>query len=95
MSTAPQAVRRPPNPIAVLIRIIVITLAFAILGLGVGGLFGIISVSLINLSGQSTNMYMALFAGGLPGAAVGALVGLIVIVRLEWKAMRAPSDQQA
>jgi hypothetical protein len=88
VSTAPKTARKSVNPILVMVRVVVITLAFGILGLGLGGFFGIIGVSIINLAGQPINMYMALFAGALPGAAVGLLVGLVVMIRFERKAMR-------
>ena len=95
MSAAAQPVPRPPNPIAMLIRIVVITIAFAILGLGVGGLFGIVALSIINLTGEPMNMTLALFAGGLPAAAVGAVVGLILILRSERRALRKLPQEPA
>jgi hypothetical protein len=79
---------RGPNPLAIAVRVIVITLAFAILGLGAGGLFGIIAVSVINLAGEPVNMYLALFAGGVPGALIGAVVGLVLIIRSERQVLR-------
>lgn len=83
--------RRRPNPVAVLIRIVVVTIAFGVLGLGVGGLLGIISISIISLVGEHTDMSMALFAGALPGAVIGALVGLALIVRSEINTSRGVS----
>lgn len=71
-----------------LIRVVVITLAFAILGLGLGGFFGIVALSIINLSGEPMNMFLALFAGGVPGAVIGAAVGLVLILRSERQALR-------
>lgn len=88
MSAAAQPVPRGPNPIAILLRVVIITFAFAILGLGMGGFFGIVALSVINLTGEPVNMYMALFAGGLPGALIGGVVGLVLIIRSERKALR-------
>lgn len=88
MSAAAQPVPHGPNPIAILIRIIVITIAFAILGLGLGGFFGIVALSVINLTGEPINMYMALFAGGFPGALIGGVVGLVLIIRSERMALK-------
>ena len=48
MSSAAAPFRRRPSPILVLIRVLVVTAAFGILGLGFGGLMGIIGVSIIN-----------------------------------------------
>jgi len=89
MSTAPQQAQRRANPLVIVLRIVVVTLAFGVLGLGLGGLFGIISIAIINLAGQTTDMSMALFAGGAPGAVIGALTGLVLMIRSEWQANRA------
>ncbi len=88
MSTAPAPSRRRPNPIAVLVRVVVVTVAFGVLGLGVGGLLGIIAITVINMAGQPTDMYLALFFGALPGAVIAAAVGLVMIVRSERKIFR-------
>jgi hypothetical protein len=56
--------------------------------MGVGGLMGIIGVSIISAAGVPTDMYMALFAGAIPGAVVGLALGLVAIIRSERKAMR-------
>ena len=89
MSTAPQQAKRRANPLVILLRIVIVTLAFGILGLGLGGLFGIISIAIINLAGQTTDMSMALFAGGAPGAVIGLLTGLVLMVRSERHAIQA------
>ena len=89
MSTAPQPVQRRVNPLVIVLRVVVVTLAFGVLGLGLGGLFGIISIAIINLAGQTTDMSMALFAGGAPGAVIGVLTGLVLMIRSEWQANRA------
>lgn len=88
MSTAPQVAHRAPNPVGILLRIVIITGAFAILGLGLGGFFGIVALSIIKLFGEAADMYLALFAGGLPGAVIGAVVGLVLILRSERDAFR-------
>ncbi|MGH9521496.1 MAG: hypothetical protein ACRD3E_03070 [Terriglobales bacterium] len=88
MSSAAQPAPRPPNPIGILVRVVVITIAFAVLGLGLGGLFGIVALTVINLTGEPINMTLALFAGGLPGAVIGGIVGLVLIVRSERQALR-------
>ena len=88
LNTAAAPARKRPNPVLILVRVIVVTIAFGVLGMGVGGLLGIISISVINLAGELTDMSMALFAGALPGAVIGALVGLVVIIRSERSAMR-------
>lgn len=93
MSTAPQIAHQTPNPVGILIRIVIITGAFAILGLGLGGFFGIVAVSIIRMAGQSVDMYLALFAGGLPGAVIGAAVGLVLILRSERDAFRKAHSQ--
>ena len=89
MSTAPQQAKRRANPLVILLRIVIVTLAFGILGLGLGGLFGIISIAIINLAGQTTDMSMALFAGGAPGAVIGLLTGVVLMVRSERQAFQA------
>ena len=87
MNSAAVPTRKRSNPIAVLVRVVVVTVAFGVLGLGFGGLLGILAISVINLAGEPTDMSMALFAGAMPGAVIGALVGLVVIVRSERRAM--------
>ena len=87
MNSAAVPARKRANPIAILIRVVVVTVAFGVLGLAFGGLLGIIAISVINLAGAPTDMSMALFAGAMPGAVIGALVGLVVIVRSERRAM--------
>jgi hypothetical protein len=90
MSTAPQlAPSHAPNPVGIVLRIAIITGAFAILGLGLGGFFGIVGLSIIKLTGEAVDMYMALFVGGLPGAVIGAAVGFVLILRSEREAFRA------
>ena len=79
---------RRPNPVLVVVRVIVVTVAFAILGLGVGGLMGIVGVSIINAAGVPTDMYMALFAGAIPAAVIALLIGFALIVRSERQALR-------
>jgi hypothetical protein len=87
VNSAAVPARKRANPIAILMRVAAVTVAFGVLGLGLGGLLGIIAISVINLVGEPTDMYMALFAGAMPGAVIGALVGLVVIVRSERRAM--------
>ncbi len=80
--------RRRTNPVVVLIRVIVVTVAFGILGGGVGALMGIIGVAIINAAGVPTDMSMALFTGAVPGGLIGAVIGFVVIVRSERRAMQ-------
>ena len=87
VNSAAVPARKRANPIAILIRVVVVTFAFGVLGFAFGGLLGIIAISVINLAGAPTDMSMALFAGAMPGAVIGALVGLVVIVRSERRAM--------
>ena len=115
MSSAAAPAPRRPNPVAVLIRVVVVTLAFGVLGLGIGGLLGIIAKSttrlpsastiasrgssrgrtaaMVNPSGNTADMSFALFAGGVPGAAIGLLVGFAIIVRSEQAAFRNASGK--
>lgn len=95
MSTTAQPAVHAPNPIAILIRVVVITLAFAILGLGLGGFFGILGLSVANLAGERVDMILALFAGGVPGAMIGGVLGLVLIVRSERKALRKDATRAA
>lgn len=95
MNTAAAPARQRPNPMLVVIRVVVATIAFAVLGLGFGGLLGVIAVSVINLAGEPTDMFMALFAGGLPGAVIGGLVGLVTIIRSEAHAVRKQTPKLA
>ncbi len=88
MNSAATPVRRRPNPAVVLIRVIVVTVAFGVLGGGVGGVMGIIGVAIINAAGVPTNMYMAIIAGVIPGALIAGVVGLVVIVRSERKVLQ-------
>ena len=88
MNSAAVPARRRPNPVLVLVRVIVVTVAFAVLGLGVGGLMGIIGVSIMNAAGAPTDMEMAIFVGAMPGAVIAAAIGLVVIVRSERKAFQ-------
>jgi glucose-6-phosphate-specific signal transduction histidine kinase len=89
---AAQPVRkRRVNPIAVLVRVVVITIAFGVLGGGLGVLMGIIGISVINLAGEHTDMGMALFVGALPGLVIGAAVGMIIVISSERKALRQAS----
>ncbi len=89
MNSAATPAPRGTNPVLVLVRLIVVTIAFGVLGMGVGGLMGIVVVSIINATGLAMDMYMALFGGAVPGALIGAAVGLVVIVRSERKAIQA------
>lgn len=86
VNSAAVPARKRRNPIAIVIRVAVVTVAFGVLGLAFGGLLGIIAISVINLAGEPTNMSMVLFTGAMPGAVIGALVGLVVIVRSETRA---------
>lgn len=72
-----------------LVRVIVVTVAFGVLGMGVGGLMGIIGISIMNAAGIATDMDLAIFVGALPGAVIAAVVGLVVIVRSERQNLRA------
>ena len=89
MSTAASPVPRRPNPILILVRVMVVTVAFAVLGGGVGALMGIIGVAVTNAAGVPTDMQMAICAGAMPGAAISAVVGLVVIIVSERKHARA------
>lgn len=80
--------QRHPNPVLVLVRVIVVTVAFGVLGLGIGGLIGIIGVSIMKVAGVATDMDLAIFVGALPGAVIGAAVGFVVIVRSEKQALK-------
>lgn len=89
MSTAAAPVpRRRSNPVVALIRFLIITVAFAILGGGLGTLMGIVGLSIINVAGEHTNMGLALFFGALPGLVIGALAGMVVIIIFERRAAR-------
>ena len=88
MNSASSPVRKRSNAFAIVARVVVMTAAFGVLGLGLGGLMGILAVSIMNLAGQQIDMEMALFAGGVPGAAIGVLVGLVIIVRSERRTLR-------
>jgi hypothetical protein len=88
LSEAAAPARRKPNLVLALVRVIVMTVAFGVLGMGVGGLLGIIAVAVINMAGVATDMSMALFAGAMPGAVIGALMGFAVIVRSERQAIK-------
>ena len=85
MSTAAAPARKRFNPLAFVVRVVVITIAFGVLGGGIGVLMGIVGISIINLAGQQTDMGMALFVGALPGVAIGACVGFVVILGSERK----------
>ena len=87
-AAAAPAPGRGANPIAVLVRVMVITVAFGILGGGLGALMGILGVTIINLAGQQTDMGIVLFVGAVPGFVIGAAVGLTVIVSSERRAAR-------
>jgi len=87
VNSAAVPARKRANPIAILIRVVVVTFAFGVLGFAFGGLLGIIAISVINLAGAPTDMSMALFAGAMPGAVIGVLVGLVVIVKSEHRAL--------
>lgn len=86
MSAAAVPERRRANPALILIRIVVVTVAFGVLGMGLGGLLGIVGISVINLAGEHTDMSFALFFGVVPGAAIGAVLGLAVMIRSEIQA---------
>ncbi len=89
MSSAPApARRRRTNPFAVVVRVVVITVAFGVLGGGIGVLMGILGISVINMVGEHTDMGLALFVGALPGLAIGAVVGFIIVIGSERKAVR-------
>jgi hypothetical protein len=87
-TAATPAPRDRSNPIAVLVRIIVITVAFGILGGGLGALMGILGISIINLAGEHTDMGLAIFVGALPGLVIGAIVGFVVVIAWERRAAR-------
>jgi hypothetical protein len=87
MSAEAVRARRKPSLVLALVRIVVFTAAFAVLGFALGGLMGIVAIAVINLAGERTDMVMALFAGALPGAGIGLAVGFIVMVRSEMKAI--------
>ena len=88
MNSASSPVRKRSNPFAIVARVVVMSAAFGVLGLGLGGLMGILAVSIMNLAGQQIDMEMALFAGGVPGAAIGLVGGLVVMVNSERKQLR-------
>ena len=82
MKPASASMRKRSNPFAILVRVLVMTAAFGVLGLSIGGLMGILAISIMNLAGQHIDMNMALFAGGMPGAVIGLVLGLAVIGQL-------------
>ena len=87
MSTSAVPGRRPTNLALVLIRIVVVTFAFGVLGMALGGLLGIVAISVINLAGEHTDMSFALFFGVMPGAAIGAVFGAAMMIKSEiWAA---------
>jgi glucose-6-phosphate-specific signal transduction histidine kinase len=94
MSSAALPIGRRPNPVLVVIRVIVVAIAFGVLGGGVGGLMGIVGVSIINLAGIATDMYMALFAGVIPGALIGLTAGLGLIIRSERQHVRQQNAEK-
>jgi hypothetical protein len=90
--TSASPARKRSNPLAILVRVVVMTAAFGVLGLGLGGLMGIVAVSVMNLTGLHVDMDMALFAGGMPGAVIGLVGGLVVMVHSERKQLRRFKD---
>ena len=87
MNSAALPARRRPNPVLVLVRVAIVTVAFGVLGLGVGGLIGIIGIAIINAAGVATDMSLVLFVGAMPGAVIGLAFGLLMIVRSERQAL--------
>lgn len=78
MSTAPTLQpRRRPSRFLMAVRVVVLTVAFTLLGFAFGGLLGIVCVAILRAMGNNLDMYMAI-GGAVPGAGIGAVVGFVI-----------------
>ncbi|MGI9102991.1 MAG: hypothetical protein ACR2IF_11170 [Terriglobales bacterium] len=74
--------------LAIMVGYVLAVVGFAILGFAVGGLLGVLSLTVLRASHVQLNMLNALWFGAIPGGALGCVVGLIMITRSETRAKR-------
>ena len=65
--------------VALVARVVVVTVLFTILGFAVGGLIGVVSITIMRAAHLPINVQQALWFGAVPGAVLGAIAGVMVI----------------
>jgi hypothetical protein len=65
--------------IGLVARLVVVTLLFTILGFAVGGLIGVVSISIMHAAHLPINVQEALWFGAMPGAVLGMIAGVVII----------------
>ncbi len=81
--TPTAAVPRRPSTAALVVRVVVVTFAFGVLGFALGGLLGIIVLGTMQATGVPENMHAAFSGFAVPGGIVGALAGLAAMLYSE------------
>lgn len=74
--------------IKIAFRVALVTVLFTILGFALGGLVGILSVSIMRMAAINANLLNALWFGAIPGGVLGMMAGAIIITVSETRARR-------
>jgi hypothetical protein len=69
-------------------RIVLVTVLFTILGFALGGLLGIISLSVMRAAQLPLDMENALWFGAVPGGVLGMIAGAVIITVSERRARK-------
>lgn len=70
----------------VIVRVVVVTILFTMLGFALGGLIGVASISIMQAAHLPISLQDALWFGAIPGAVLGFVAGLVVITISERRA---------
>jgi hypothetical protein len=76
------------NFIKVVFRVVLLTVLFTILGFALGGLIGILSITLMRAAHILIGIQDAIWFGAVPGAMLGCIAGLVIISVSERRAIK-------
>jgi energy-coupling factor transporter transmembrane protein EcfT len=76
------------NFIKVVFRVVLVTVLFTILGFALGGLIGVVSISIMRAAHIPIGVQDAIWFGAAPGGLLGCITGLVIITVSERRAMK-------
>ena len=75
--------------IKIAFRVALVTALFTMLGFALGGLIGILSVSIMRMAAIPVNLQSALWFGAIPGGVLGLIAGATIITVSEKRSRRS------
>lgn len=75
--------------IKIAFRVALVTALFTMLGFALGGLIGILSVSIMRMAAIPVNLQNALWFGAIPGGVLGLIAGATIITVSEKRSRRS------